>query len=247
MSTPNHQNLDEDLPLLEHIGQRSDGMKPQSIAHALDKLALPAPQDHEYFITSDFGYLVLMSPLGCTLRITSNESCPPIDHPRIVQPLKRFCFEAHRLEVFPGLKLKNSLATAIRLHSLLHKDRILFNDDMPRNCAAIPRKALKSIFNYSVVCDIGACTDHRNVDLHDDDLPLFPANDNKDIHIQEKAYKHLRAAFESGDMQATWKLCAENKAQGILRADWEKPPLRLPQALILSARKYSARLASLAL
>ncbi|HEY0900759.1 MAG TPA: hypothetical protein VGD95_01420 [Micavibrio sp.] len=243
MTLVNRASLREDLPLLEHIDRRIDRLQSKSVARVLDRLALPAPQDHEYFVTSDFGYLVMLSPLGCALRITSNYICPPIKHDRIIQPLKRFFFEEHRVEIFPGLELKSSMATVMRLQLLLKNSRIQFNDDWPRNCAVIPAKALKSIFNYSVVCDIGACSDQRH---HDDEKRPVRVAANDNMPTQDKAYKHLRAAFAGNDMAAAWKLCTENKAQGILKSDWADVPKSAPDAIIAAAAKYSPRIAHLA-
>jgi len=240
------------LDMFKHIeSQRKDGLSADSVAGVFQQLDLPEPRGKEYRITSDFGYLILMTPLGCTVRITSNERCPPIKHHRILKPLVRFDLGTHRVDINPGLKLTKSLASAMRMSSALFKDKIMFEDSSARNCAIIPAKCTGSLFNYTVVCDDGAykatsweCGLVSKI-IH----RLVAANDNKNNNIQERAYKHLREAFaraletgERDDIRAAWGLCHQKKNEGYLRSDWENPPDKTPISIKHISQRYAPRL-----
>ncbi len=247
--------IDDHLPLLIHMETLGSCAPPIArVSEVFKKLRLPEPKGGEYFITNDDGYLLFLTPQGCTVRISDNKICPPVEHHRILKPLVRFDLDTHRVDVNPGLKLMNSVASSIRMVSIFSRTGIFLDDPAPRNCGRIPAICTGSFFNYTVVCDDGAfqttapkCEAFTKI-IH----RLIAANDNKDNDIQDRAYKSLRQAFAHAlaseapeDMKAAWELCAQKKTQGHLRSDWENPPENAPEEIKFIARRYAPRLASL--
>lgn len=251
-----YSQTEDPLPLLAHM-ETPGSCAPAAarVSAIFQKLCLPPPQGGEYFITNDDGYLLFLTPQGCTVRITDNRVCPPVEHHRILKPLVRFDLYTHRVDVNPGLKLMNSVASSIRMISIFTRDGLLFDDAAPRNCASIPGRCTGSLFNYTVVCDDGA---YQNITPHFGRIEgllhrLIAANDNKDSSPQEHAYESLRQTFAKAvesekkeDMKAAWQLCREKKAAGHLRSDWENPPRSAPDNIKFIARRYAKRLANLA-
>ncbi len=247
--------IDDHLPLLTHMETLGSYAPPIArVSAVLKKLCLPEPQGGEYYITNDDGYLIFLTPQGCTLRISDNRVCPPVEHHRLLKPLVRFDLDTHRVDVNPGLKLMNSVASSIRMVSIFARSGLLLDDPAPRNCGIIPAKCTGSLFSYTVVCDDGAfqIMSQKCAPSVSALFRLIAANDNKNNDIQERAYKPLRQAFAKAlasetpeDMKAAWKLCAQKKAAGHLRSDWENPPEESLDAIKYTARRYAPRLADL--
>lgn len=236
------------------VKAQRDGLDVKSVAAIFDLLMLPQPRRFEYRSTSDFGFLVFLNDQACTVRITSNLRCPPLDHPRILKPLYRFDLGRHRLDINPGIKLGNATLPVKWVAAILENDKIDFWDQDPRNCGAIPKECTNSLFDYTVVCDEGAC--RADSELAPGMRTLFNrlvtvANDNA-LTRQDRAYGALRRAFQEAigtrseaKMRAAWALCSEKKKIGHLRADWINPPEAHPHNSRDYAENYAGRLAHL--
>ncbi len=247
--------IDDHLPLFTHMETLGSCAPPiAQVSDIFNKLRLPEPQGGEYYVTNDDGYLMFLTPQGCTVRISDNRVCPPVDHHRLLKPLVRFDLDTHRVDVNPGLKLTSSVASSIRMVSIFAGSGLFLDDPAPRNCGRIPAKCTGSFFNYTVVCDDGAfqTTPQKYERLGRIACRLIAANDNKDNNIQERAYKPLRQAFAKAlttnapeDMKAAWQLCEEKRALGHLRSDWENPIDESLHATKYTANRYAPRLADL--
>lgn len=239
--------------LYASIKDQNDGLDVGAVAQIFNQLLLPEPRAYEYRSTSDWGFLVFLNDQACTLRITSNLRCPPLEHHRILKPLLRIDLGQHRLDINPGIKLGNSILSVMRMSSILLNDNIHFWDNEPRNCGSIPGECTDSFFDYTVICDEGACESTAQHPYGLDKLinNLVIANDN-DPTLQDRAYGDLRHAFREAiearsdsQMRKAWQLCSEKKDRGHLRADWTNPPKGHPEEIQKLAKNYSDRLTHL--
>lgn len=233
-------------PLYDLIACRNPDLA-RAVEAAFDTLQLPLPQAQEYFCTGDQGYIGFSNIHGCTIRVSSTNLCPAINHDRILQPLISLPALHYKVDVKPGVELSHSKFVSLYLRHLLKHDQIDFYDANRGNSGLIPARLSGTKLPYAVMIDDGAVR------------KLTESCREIGAVIQERLYGDLKEAFTTARdalapeqpelMRTAWQKCARAQEEGRLICGWQTLRPRFENdfrtRILKAAETYSAALLKL--
>jgi hypothetical protein len=221
----------------------------RDVSDVFEKLALPLPEEGEFFKTEDLGVLILLSRFACTLRFTPS-NVPDIEHPFIIQPLITFQGDILRGQVFPGVKtpfITKDYSQWFKIYEhmekLLYRDGIQVNDINSHNGGLLPTEDQTQY----VFIDPGALKRLN----HSTKLVASQTNKNALPDSQTRLYGPIKEKFNDAiasssikKIKQTWLECEKLKKSGLLIANWDNVDY---SGTTSCAQKYNKKLSRITL
>lgn len=221
----------------------------RAVRQAFRNLALPVPEQDEFCVTSDGGFLVLANDLGCALRLSNDAALPARHHKRVHQAVAERPVGLLRMDVNPGIQSPSfpDDAEFDAMMQDIERAGLRCIDISSANFGRLPAVPGISAFEYHVVIDPGAIGSssrwaHYSDTKHDADY--YRTEEDKAVTVrretsmpampddfQDRLYAPLRQAFAAAwpcksdranptQMKTFHALCQTARDKGRLMNAW---------------------------